>query len=80
VAVHAGGASTPGGGLQHVLAASRIAYARKHRGRVAARLEQAGVCLGALSHLAVPFGGGARRRAHAAALGAALRRPAAPAR
>jgi len=80
VAVHTGGASTPGGGLQHVLAASRIAYARKHRGRLAARLEQAGIGLGALSHLAVPFGGRARRRAHAAALGVALRRPAAPAR
>jgi N-acetylglucosaminyl-diphospho-decaprenol L-rhamnosyltransferase len=80
VAVHTGGASTPGGGLQHVLAASRIAYARKHRGPLAARLEQAGVGLGALSHLAVPFGGAARRRAHAAALATALRRPAVPAR
>jgi GT2 family glycosyltransferase len=73
IAVHTGGASTPSGGLQSVLAASRIAYARKHRGPVAARLEQAGIGLGALSHLAVPFGGRARRRAYAAALGVALR-------
>jgi N-acetylglucosaminyl-diphospho-decaprenol L-rhamnosyltransferase len=71
-AVHTGGASTPGGGLQPVLAASRIAYARKHRGTVAALLEQLGVGLGALSHLAVPFSGRARRRGYAAALGVAL--------
>ncbi len=74
IAVHTGGASTPGGGLQPVLAASRIAYARKHRGPVAARLEQLGVGLGAVSHLAVPFGGRARRRGYAAALGVAVRR------
>lgn len=73
IAVHAGGASTPGGGLQSVLAASRIAYARKHRGAVAARLERVGIGLGALSHMAVPFGGVGRRRSHAAALGVALR-------
>lgn len=80
VAIHTGGASTPGGGLQQVLAASRIAYARKHRGRMAARLEQVGIGLGALSHMAVPFGGGARRRAHAAALAVVLRRRAVPSR
>jgi N-acetylglucosaminyl-diphospho-decaprenol L-rhamnosyltransferase len=72
IAVHAGGASTPGGGLQSVLTASRIAYARKHRGPVAARLERVGIGLGALSHMAVPFGSRARRRGYGAALAVAL--------
>ena len=75
IATHASGASTPGGGLVQVLAASRIAYARKHRGTVAATLERIGVGLGALTHAVAGRGGRARRRGHLAALAVAVRPP-----
>jgi N-acetylglucosaminyl-diphospho-decaprenol L-rhamnosyltransferase len=74
---HEGGASAPRPSLLPVLAASRIRYARKHRGRVAAELERAGVALSALTHLAVGRGGRSMRAGHAKALRLAACRPAA---
>ena len=73
VAHHAGGASAPRPSLAHVLAQSRVRYARKHRGRVVAELERAGIALTALTHMAISRGGRAARAGHAAALRAALR-------
>jgi N-acetylglucosaminyl-diphospho-decaprenol L-rhamnosyltransferase len=70
--VHEGGASSPPGRLLPVLAASRIRYAQKHRGRIAALLERAGVGLGALTHVAVGRGGRAVRVGYAQALRRAL--------
>ena len=73
VAHHAGGASAPRPSLAHVLAQSRVRYARKHHGRVVAELERAGIALTALTHMAISRGGRAARAGHAAALRAALR-------
>lgn len=75
--MHEGGASAPRPALLPVLAASRIRYARKHRGRVGAELERLGVGLSALTHLAVGRGGRAMRAGHARALRLAAFRPAA---
>jgi hypothetical protein len=72
--VHEGGASHPRAGLLPVLAASRLRYARKHRGRVAAALERAGVALGEATHALVGRGGPQVRRGHARALRLALSR------
>jgi GT2 family glycosyltransferase len=68
VAVHVGGASAPRASLFPVLTASRIRYARKHRGRVAAALERGGIALGALTHIVVSRGGRAARAGHARSL------------
>jgi N-acetylglucosaminyl-diphospho-decaprenol L-rhamnosyltransferase len=73
VAVHEGGGSAPRTSLMAVLAASRIRYAEKHRGRVAARLERAGIALGALTHMLVARGGLEARAGHAASLRTAAR-------
>jgi GT2 family glycosyltransferase len=73
LAHHAGGASAPRPSLAHVLAQSRVRYARKHRGRVVAELERAGIALTALTHMAISRGGRVARAGHAAALRAALR-------
>jgi GT2 family glycosyltransferase len=70
---HEGGASAPRASLAHVLAESRLRYARKHRSRVAAELERAGIGLTALTHLVVSRGGRAARAGHAASLRAVLR-------
>jgi N-acetylglucosaminyl-diphospho-decaprenol L-rhamnosyltransferase len=70
--VHEGGASSPPGSLLPVLAASRIRYAQKHRGRAAALVERAGVGLGALTHAALGRGGRAVRAGYARALRRAL--------
>jgi N-acetylglucosaminyl-diphospho-decaprenol L-rhamnosyltransferase len=48
---HVGGASVPRGELLPVLASSRVRYAWKHHGPVAAALERFGIALGALTHL-----------------------------
>jgi GT2 family glycosyltransferase len=45
--IHEGGASAPRASLLPVLAASKLRYARKHRGRGSAALEQAGLALAA---------------------------------
>jgi len=70
---HEGGRSAPRPSLAHVLAASRVRYARKHHGRVVAELERAGIALTALTHIFVARGGRVARAGHAAALRAALR-------
>jgi N-acetylglucosaminyl-diphospho-decaprenol L-rhamnosyltransferase len=72
VAVHEGGASAPRTALLPVLAASRVRYARKHRSRPAALLEQAGIALGALTHAIISGGGAAARRGQLHALRRAL--------
>jgi GT2 family glycosyltransferase len=72
VAIHEGGASAPRPSLIPVLAASRVRYARLHRGRVAALLERLGVALGALTHAVVSRGGRAARAGHARSLRPAL--------
>jgi GT2 family glycosyltransferase len=68
---HVGGASAPRPGLLPVLAASRIRFARKHRGRAGAFLERLGVAIGALTHIVVSRGGRDMRRGHARAFRAA---------
>lgn len=73
VVVHEGGASAPRAQLLPVLAESRLRYAVKHRGRVGALLERAGIALEALTHVAVSRGGVAGRRGHARALRAMTR-------
>jgi N-acetylglucosaminyl-diphospho-decaprenol L-rhamnosyltransferase len=57
VAGHAEGASAPRRGLRSVLAQSRVRYARKHGGLVAATLERAGLALLAVRRLVVTRGG-----------------------
>ena len=68
VVEHEGGASVPRTSLLPVLAASRMRYAAKHRGRVGALLERLGIALEALTHVAVSRGGVAARAGHARAL------------
>ena len=51
-----------------VLAASRVRYARKHRGRASAWAEQAAIALGELTHTLVGRGGRAARAGHLRAL------------
>ena len=60
--------------LYGVLAASRIRYARKHRGRAAAVLERAGIVLGAVTHCVLS----PDRAGYRVALRAALRGEAPP--
>jgi hypothetical protein len=72
VVTHEGGASAPRASLLHVLAASRLRYARKHRSRAGAMLERLGVALGALTHAVVSRGGRAARAGHLRALRRAL--------
>lgn len=71
-AVHAGGASAPRAALLPRLAASRVRYARKHRGAAGAALERAGIALGALTHLVASRGGLDRRAGHVRSLVRAL--------
>ena len=73
VARHVGGASAPRASLAHVLARSRVRYARKHRSPLAAELERVGIGLTAFTHLFASRGGRAARAGHAAALRAVLR-------
>jgi GT2 family glycosyltransferase len=72
VVTHEGGASAPRASLLHVLAASRLRYARKHRSWAGAMLERLGVALGALTHAVVSRGGRAARAGHLRALRRAL--------
>jgi N-acetylglucosaminyl-diphospho-decaprenol L-rhamnosyltransferase len=74
-AVHHEGASAPRPTLFAVLTTSRLRYARKHGGPVAAALERVGVALVALTHVLVARGGRAARAGHAASLLAATGRP-----
>jgi N-acetylglucosaminyl-diphospho-decaprenol L-rhamnosyltransferase len=72
IVVHEGGASAPRSALLPVLAASKIRYARKHRGPLYATMERVGVGLGALARIVVSHGGVAQRVGHARSLRAAL--------
>jgi N-acetylglucosaminyl-diphospho-decaprenol L-rhamnosyltransferase len=67
-AVHVGGASAPRDRLLPTLAASRIRYARIHRGRTAALLERVGIAFGELTHMALTTKGRAARSGHLRAL------------
>ncbi len=69
---HVGGASSGAGETRPIAARSRVLYARKHRGRFAARLEALGVALGEATHAATAVSRPATRRGHLAALRAAL--------
>jgi len=73
---HVGGASSGAGETQAIAARSRVYYARKHRGRLAAGLEAAGVALDEATHAAAALTRPATRRGHVAALRAVLARPA----
>jgi N-acetylglucosaminyl-diphospho-decaprenol L-rhamnosyltransferase len=68
VATHEGGASAPPEHVLPVLAASRVRYARKHRGSLPAFLERLGVAIGAMTRIVAS----GRRRAHARSFRAAL--------
>jgi N-acetylglucosaminyl-diphospho-decaprenol L-rhamnosyltransferase len=70
---HVGGASSGAGQTQPIAARSRVYYARKHRGRVAARAEALGVALDEATHAAAALTRPATRRGHLAALRAVLR-------
>jgi N-acetylglucosaminyl-diphospho-decaprenol L-rhamnosyltransferase len=72
LAVHAGGASAPRPSLLPVLAQSRLRYARKHSGPLAALLTRIGIALIAATHAVAGRGGMANRAGHAASLRAAL--------
>lgn len=65
---HEGGASAPRSSLLPVLAASRVRYARKHRGAAGAAAERAGIALIELTHMVASKGGKASRSGHARAL------------
>lgn len=64
-AQHVGGASAPRASLFPALAASRIRYARKHRGRLGVVTERAGIMIGSLTHLIAGRGGWPARIGHA---------------
>lgn len=70
--VHAGGGSAPRSALLPMLVASKIRYARKHRGRAYAAMERVGIGLGALARVVVSRGGLAQRAGHARSLRAAF--------
>jgi N-acetylglucosaminyl-diphospho-decaprenol L-rhamnosyltransferase len=73
MARHVGGSSSSSRGpLLPVLAASRLRYADRHRGRAAALLERGGIALGALTHLPAAFARPDLARGHLGALGASL--------
>lgn len=74
VCTHSGGASAPRAALLPVLAASRVAFARKHWRSPAVALERIGVALGALTHLLVGRGGSHARTGHFRAFKAAFGR------
>ena len=71
-AVHVGGASAPRAELLPVLASSRIRYAERHRGRLAAAAERLGVGLGALAHAMLTTKGGGWRGGYFRALQVAV--------
>jgi GT2 family glycosyltransferase len=70
---HVGGHSGSREALLGVLAQSRVHYARKHEGRVAAALEAAGVALWHTTHAMAAVARPAHRRGHVAALRALVR-------
>jgi len=72
VARHVGGVSGDRSALRPVLTASRIAYARKHRGALAARAEAVLIGLGEALHALAKLNRPDARRGHVAAARAAL--------
>jgi N-acetylglucosaminyl-diphospho-decaprenol L-rhamnosyltransferase len=71
--VHAGGGSRPRAQLLPMLAASRLRYARRHRGRVGSVLERLGIGLGEGVRTIFGRGGSSYRRGHLQALGVIIR-------
>ena len=71
-AQHIGGASGSRPSLYPVLAASRIRYACKHRGRLGSASERFGIVLGSVTHIIAGRGGWAARVGHARSLLVAL--------
>jgi GT2 family glycosyltransferase len=69
---HVGGASSGAGETQPIAARSRVHYARKHRGPLAALLEALGVALDEATHALANVARPASRRGHLAALRTAL--------
>jgi N-acetylglucosaminyl-diphospho-decaprenol L-rhamnosyltransferase len=73
VCVHAGGVSRPRAQLLPMLASSRLRYARRHRGRLAAALERIGIGVGEALRSVVGRGDRTYRRGHRKALVVVLR-------
>ena len=73
-AVHIGGASAPRPRLRPLMVSNRVRYARKHRRRPTALLEQGGAALEELTRAALTRKGSAARAGHLGALRVALRR------
>jgi N-acetylglucosaminyl-diphospho-decaprenol L-rhamnosyltransferase len=69
---HEGGASAPRSSLYAVLVRSRVRFARRHSGPLAAALQRLGLAVGAVTHIAAAVGRPAHRRGHAAALRASV--------
>jgi GT2 family glycosyltransferase len=73
-AYHEGGRSAPRTSLYPVLAASRLHYARKYSGPIAARLLAFGLAVEAMTHVVANVHRPARARGHVATLRAIVRR------
>lgn len=73
LAVHAGGGSSAPEIRHPLYTASRLRYARKHRGRAGALLERLGLALRALTHVVATSEGRRGRLGHARALAVAIR-------
>jgi hypothetical protein len=71
--VHAGGVSRPRAQLLPMLASSRLRYARRHRGRLAAAFERIGIGIGEALRAVVGRGDGSYRRGHRKALAVVVR-------
>lgn len=71
--LHDGGRSSPRAQLLPMLAASRLRYARRSRGRVGSLVERVGIGLGEALHSAVGRGGRSYRLGHLRALGVVVR-------
>jgi len=71
--VHEGGRSLPRARLLPLLAASRLRYAKRHRGAFGAALERVGIGLGEVLRTIVGRGGIEYRRGHLKALGVIVR-------
>jgi N-acetylglucosaminyl-diphospho-decaprenol L-rhamnosyltransferase len=67
-AVHAGGASAPRAQLLSTLTASRIRYARAHRGALLGSIDRVGIALGELTHALLSTKGADTRAGHWQAL------------
>ena len=75
IARHVGGASSGAGETQAIAARSRVYYARKHHGPVAAGAERAGIALDEATHALASLARPAARRGHLQALRATFGEP-----